>query len=182
MNKSKYFKNYNPLKEIKTPLLSDSTIEFLNKYRKSNLLWCYRSNPDELEQFEDFIFTSGLSRPLLEIDELLAAVKNKETKDVCDLLLSITKDIQERIDACRKWDKRKKCSKAGKQSANSRLKAKEKAYALWQEQELYKYKTEYAKERLAPIAKEYCRTETTIKAWIKDFNKKSNKQCSLSKK
>lgn len=76
----------------------------------------------------------------------------------------------------------KRTSKAGKQSAKSRLEAKEEAFALWQKLELHKYKDEYTKEHLLPIAKKYCRTERTIKAWIKEFNKRSNEQCSLSLK
>lgn len=79
-------------------------------------------------------------------------------------------------------DRKKRTSKAGKQSAKKRLEAKEEAFALWQKLELHKYKDEYAKEQLLPIATKYCRTERTIKAWIKEFNKKSNEQCSLSPK
>lgn len=149
MNKSKYLKNYTPFEEIKTPLLSDSTLEFLNKYRKSNLLWYDSCDPDKLEEFENFIFAGKLlSRPLLEIDEFLEAVKNKEIKGVCDSLLSIMKDIQERREACRKRDKRRKCREAGKARNKKYESIKQKVFEYAQNL-LDKSKTKYTANALA---------------------------------
>lgn len=100
-----------------------------------------------------------------------------------DYLCFGLKEKQEIITILNKEKQRiKNLTKAGILSAKKRSEAQEAAFKIYQEQELYKYKDEYAKEQLLPIAKKYCRTERTIKAWIKEFNKKSNEQCSLSPK
>lgn len=129
---------------------------------------------NELFQEKDTVYTHA-QKTLDCLCNVALAINTNRNEKLLDAVYLFACTYERLLIKSKQSDKN---SKAGKQSAKVRAKAKEEAYALWQKLELHKYNIEYIKRNLLPLAQKYGRSDSIVSFWVSEFKKAdANKQC-----